>query len=71
MISAEDTSLKAKLTDKTKKEYIYIHSIEQAEAQKNKVYMVFDLNRNSDNYCVQRILLDREQESLKILVKSF
>lgn len=44
---------------------------QQRPRRKNKVYVVFNLNRNSDKYCVQIILLHREQESLKTLVKLF
>lgn len=70
MISSEATSIEEKLTEKI---YIFVLSVnfKQRPRRKNKVYIFLNLNRNSDNYCVRIILLDREQETLKILVKSF
>lgn len=50
---------------------MYSQENKQRPQRKNKVYAVFNLSRNSDKYYVQRILLDEEQESLKILAKTF
>lgn len=53
--------MKAKLIYK-KKLYMYSQENKQRPRRKNKVYVVFNLSRNSDKYYVQRILLDEEQE---------
>lgn len=50
---------------------MYSQQKKQRPRRKNKVYTVFNLSRNSGKYYVQRILLDREQESLKIPAKTF